>query len=231
MSTLLFSTFLTCNTTRGKVSTIILRQDKRFQKLNSDIQLIINTLLETRNAQSEELRAQFESLTKSQQRELAETRAAFVRLDGKKRRLRVELDILESLRFPQIHDRYDQIVRAHENTFTWIFRDPRAYQKPWDDFLQWICNGTGIYWIQGKAASGKSTLMRFIWNHPLTTQNLRDSSVGCQLIVSPFFFWNSGIPEQRTQSGLIRSLLYEISTITRLSFPRSFQRNGKSNLR
>ena len=201
-----FSIFLTCIVLGAKLSTEFLRQDRRFQKQNN---ASMKALLETRNAQSEELRAYFETLTQSQKKEYSDTRAAFIRLDGEKRRDLVERDILFSLKLPQIHDRYDQIARAHEKNFTWIFRDSHAHHKPWDHFSQWILDGSGIYWVQGKAASGKSTLMRFMWNHHFTTKTLQAWASGSQLTVSSFFFWNSGIPEQRTQTGLLRSLLYE----------------------
>ena len=209
MRTPFFPTSVTYIVPREKLSTESLRQDLRFKEQDDASCALMKALLETRNVQSEELQAHFETLTQSQRREYSDTRAAFVRLDGEKRRHLVERDILFSLKFPQIHDRYDQIARAHENTFTWIFQDPQAYHKPWDNFIQWILDGSGIYWIQGKAASGKSTLMRYIWNHGLTTQALRTWSAGSQLTISSFFFWNSGIPEQRTQTGLLRSLLYE----------------------
>ena len=194
---------------REKLSTESLRQDQRFKKQDDASCALMKALLKTRNEQREELQAHFETLTQAQRREHSDTRATFVRLDGEKRRHLVERDILFSLKFPQMHDRYDQIARAHENTFAWIFRDPQAYHKPWDNFVQWLLDGSGIYWVQGKAASGKSTLMRYIWDHGLTSQALRTWSSGSQLTVSSFFFWNSGITEQRTQTGLLRSLLYE----------------------
>jgi hypothetical protein len=194
---------------REKVSNLSVRQDKRFKILDKDIQAIVKFLLDTRDTQSEDLRRHFEALAKSEKTEHAKTRAAFVNIDGKKRRDRVELDILESLRFPMMNDRYERLAEAHENTFKWIFQDPKIYHKPWDNFVEWLFLGHGIYWIQGKAASGKSTLMRFIWNNALTLQILRRWSGSSQLIVAAFFFWNSGIPEQRSQRGLLRSLLFE----------------------
>ena len=157
------------------------------------------------------MRQEKSSLTLSQRREHSDTRIAFVRLDGEKRRHLVERDILFSLKFPQIHDRFDRIARAHKNTFTWVFRDPQAYHKPWDNSLQWTFYDSSIYWVQSRAASGKSTLMRYIWNRGLTTLALRTWSSGSQLTVSSFFFENGGISEQRTQIGLLRSLLYHVA--------------------
>ncbi|KAH9213046.1 hypothetical protein DL95DRAFT_238642, partial [Leptodontidium sp. 2 PMI_412] len=194
---------------REKVSTLSIHQDNRFHKLDSNAQKIIQTLVETRDKHSEDLDKHFSALKEREKEEHAKTRAAFVRVDGDKRRNRVELDILESLRFSTIHDRYESLTKAHENTFLWIFQDPEKHQKPWDNFVKWLFSGKGTYWIQGKAASGKSTLMNFIWNRKLTIEMLKGWSVGSKLVVASFFFWNSGVQEQRSHIGLLRSLLFE----------------------
>lgn len=38
----------------------------------------------------------------------------------------------------------------------------------WNDFVAWLEEGDGLYWIAGKAGSGKSTLMKYIASHPST---------------------------------------------------------------
>jgi hypothetical protein len=173
------------------------------------MQDIVQSLLKTRLAQSTELQKHFDALSESQKREHAQTRATFVYSDGEKRKSRVQLTLLESLRFPMMNHRYEKIAQAHKRTFLWIFKDPQRQQKPWDNFKEWLSTGDGTYWVQGKAASGKSTLMRFIWNNPQTLKYLQHWTQGQHLVVGAFFFWNSGIPDQRSQSGLLRSLLYE----------------------
>lgn len=178
-------------------------------KLTTDIQDIVPSLLATQLEQNENLRKHFDALSESQKREHAQTRAAFVYSDGQKRKTRVQLILLESLRFPMMHDRYEKLARAHEKTFLWIFKDPQRHQKPWDNFTEWLSTSGGTYWIQGKAACGKSTLMRYVWNNPQTLKYLKQWTRGGSLAVGAFFFWNSGIPDQRSQSGLLRSLLYE----------------------
>jgi hypothetical protein len=195
---------------RQKVQALSITQDKRFSNLNTDIQTIIQSLLKTRFTHSEDLQKHFEALTESQKYEHAQTRATFIYMEEEKRQARVRLSLLESLRFPMMNDRYEKLARAHEQTFLWIFKCPQSRQKPWDNFAEWLSIGAGTYWIQGKAASGKSTLMRFIWNNPQTLEYLRDWAEGERLVVATFFFWNSGIPDQRSQSGLLRSLLHEV---------------------
>lgn len=199
-----------------------IRQDQRFENLHGDTRAIVDTLLETRISQEEDLHRHFKTFTESQERQQAQRRSRFVYIDGEKRRVRIELDLLESLRFPMMDERYDRLAKAHEMTFTWIFEDPQACHKPWDNFVTWIANGAGIYWIQGKAASGKSTLMRFIWDNPETLSNLDTWSANSQIVLARFFFWNSGISEQRSQTGLLRSLLSEVLNRHRGLIPTVF---------
>ena len=64
--------------------------------------------------------------------------------------------VLGSLNFEIIADRHEEIHETYKNTYDWIFREPSASKKrPWADFSLWIQNGMGIYWINGKAGSGK----------------------------------------------------------------------------
>jgi hypothetical protein len=194
---------------REKVSKLAIQQTARFEKLDRNTQKVIETILKVDTTQQEYLRSEFKALAESEKAEHARTRAAFVFMDGEKRRVRVELALLESLQFPEMNHRYERIANAHAKTFLWVFCDPKAYKRPWDNFVEWLSTSNGIYWIQGKAASGKSTLMRFIWHNRVTQNSLKRWSRNSQLIVAAFFFWNSGVREQRSQLGLLRSLLFE----------------------
>jgi hypothetical protein len=116
-------------------------------------------------------------------------------------------EILKSLPFPTIHQRYEALTKAHAKTFEWIFREEAG--GLWQSYTKWLGTGQGIYWIQGKAASGKSTLMRFISEDNRTVKYLSEWSGDLPLEVSRFYFWKSGVLEQRSLVGLLRSLLYE----------------------
>jgi hypothetical protein len=174
-----------------------IQEDEHFRKLSKDTQIIIENLLKNNVSQSYELRRHFEELTESQMQEHAKTRATFVHVDTEKRKERIELDLLESLRFPQIMERYERVAKNHEKTFSWIF-ERYEDEKPWGNFVQWLRYSQSTYWMQGKAASGKSTLMRFIRDNPRTFQALKFWSKGNPLLVGSFFFWNSGIEVQRS---------------------------------
>ena len=113
--------------------------------------------------------------------------------------------LLLSLRFDYMAQRQATVEPAHEQTFEWIL-DPSSPVK----FDDWLRFQDGIYWVMGKAGSGKSTLMKFLLNHKKTAESLRSWAEPKRLVTASFFFWNAGPRIQKSQEGLFRSLLYEI---------------------
>jgi hypothetical protein len=119
--------------------------------------------------------------------------------------------ILQSLRFPTMKDRYEAIREAHAKTFKWIFRKLDNIDQPWSDFSDWLQHGDGMYWISGKAGSGKSTLMRYIQDNSRLRILLQNWTAQDEdLVIATFFFWISGVSDQSSQVGLLRSLLFEL---------------------
>ena len=117
---------------------------------------------------------------------------------------------LEALYFPEIYVRQESIKEAHSETCQWIFDASGERVRPWSNFVEWLESGHGIYWINGKAGSGKSTLMNYISQDNRVTSLLHSWSGPKQIIIPTFFFWNAGSPLQKTTTGLLRSLLYQI---------------------
>jgi hypothetical protein len=130
--------------------------------------------------------------------------------------------LLHELDFADRTHRQQEIAEAHQRTFSWIFDDqeggetghitPGRETRPWSSFIEWLREGRtpgGIYWMNGKAGSGKSTLMRFVADHVETQRHLRHWAGNADLQVSSFFFWNSGTELQHSRLGLLRSLLFE----------------------
>jgi hypothetical protein len=124
----------------------------------------------------------------------------------------VQAKVLDCLYFRQFMDRYETVNPAHEQTYGWLFCDPIAEEKPWSPFMQWLegDGGLGCYWISGKAGSGKSTLMKLVFRDPRTKQSLSRWTGQGQLGIACFFFWNLGSVLQKSQTGLFRSLLYDV---------------------
>jgi hypothetical protein len=117
----------------------------------------------------------------------------------------------QSLSYQVMSDREDQIAEAEMKTFEWILQAPQDTQRPWSSFIEWLESGDSIYWFSGKAGSGKSTMMKFLNSHHKVQQALRTWSVdtGTSLITATFYFWYNGTTLQKTQEGLLRSLLYQ----------------------
>ncbi|KAH8591607.1 hypothetical protein B0O99DRAFT_267283 [Bisporella sp. PMI_857] len=132
-------------------------------------------------------------------------------LDEKKAnriRIQLQLSILDSLRSNTMHERHDAIVDAHQRTFQWILSSTKEGGQ--HGFSEWLKMGSGLYWIQGKAGSGKSTLMKFVVDDPRTSEYLRQWAGGSAFEFCAFYFWRYGAPEQRSQHGLLQSILYSI---------------------
>ncbi|KAF2734654.1 hypothetical protein EJ04DRAFT_564072 [Polyplosphaeria fusca] len=120
--------------------------------------------------------------------------------------------ILAHLEFQEIQDRYERIDPAHRSTFEWIFKKPDDSHAEWADFPQWLAaeDDGNFYWMTGKAGSGKSTLMKHVYDDERTLEYLTRWSKENFLLTAGFFFWNAGREVQMTGVGLLRTLLYQL---------------------
>lgn len=111
--------------------------------------------------------------------------------------------ILSSLRATERDRRLEQIDEKLGNTFNW------AYDHPSTGLIDWLQNGSGIFWIGGKPASGKSTLMKFLYQDPRTSELLRTGKWKSEwrLMTSTFFFHHRGNNVQKSFEGLLRSIV------------------------
>ncbi|KAF5698534.1 hypothetical protein FMUND_15061 [Fusarium mundagurra] len=78
----------------------------------------------------------------------------------------------------------------------------------WDSFLDWLVSDTPIYWISGNPGSGKSTLMKYLSEHPSTSEHLAKWRINTVLL--SHFFWKPGTQMQQSFKGLLCSLLYDL---------------------
>ncbi|KAE8444336.1 hypothetical protein EG329_000646 [Mollisiaceae sp. DMI_Dod_QoI] len=122
---------------------------------------------------------------------------------------RCKARILQTLWFRKMTDRREDITAAHQKTLKWAFQPPKE-KNTWDDLSDWLRTGAGVYWISGKAGSGKSTLMKYLYSSQNTQTLLSEWTDGKECTIADFFFWYLGTPEQNTQEGLSRALLYQI---------------------
>ncbi|KAK0737880.1 hypothetical protein B0T18DRAFT_432797 [Schizothecium vesticola] len=94
-----------------------------------------------------------------------------------------EQALLASLNFDARPIRHESIPHAHKKT---------------------------VFWVSGKAGSGKSTLMKFVANHPTTKQMLDRWSAPKDTAVVTHYFWGAGTLMQRSWLGLLQALLFDI---------------------
>ncbi|KAI1781201.1 hypothetical protein F4818DRAFT_32521 [Hypoxylon cercidicola] len=94
-------------------------------------------------------------------------------------------------------------------------------------FITWLEQGNGIFHITGKPGSGKSTLMKYLTQHPQTKSHLKVWSNSKKLVSGEFFFWKPGSALQKNTKGLIRGLLHrllsECPELIPLAFPAQWE--------
>ncbi|KAL9093551.1 MAG: hypothetical protein Q9165_003946 [Trypethelium subeluteriae] len=106
---------------------------------------------------------------------------------------------LNSLKFDQIESRHANIKAAHAKTCKWLLE--KSEYKDWLDACK-IKEHNGIFWIKGKPAAGKSTIMKFACsNSRRTTKNA---------VLVSFYFNARGENLEKNVEGMYRSLLFQL---------------------
>lgn len=117
--------------------------------------------------------------------------------------------ILANLRFDGLNERKIILQDPHPGTFEWALKAPEP-DTEWDNLVEWLESGSGIYWVCGKAGAGKSTFLKYILNHPETKRRLSTWAGDEPVSLGSYFFWKLGKAQQRTRDGLARTVLYHI---------------------
>ncbi|KAK8246167.1 hypothetical protein HDK90DRAFT_461027 [Phyllosticta capitalensis] len=120
-------------------------------------------------------------------------------------RLRDEL--ISSLHAPELFAQDYRIYDAESKTFEWLMDSP---QKQHSNFVDFLRGSHTLFWISGKAGSGKSTLMKFLFEHPKLRKHLEIGSGGEAYLTLSFSFHKIGHYLQRSLEGLLRSLLCQL---------------------
>jgi hypothetical protein len=125
-----------------------------------------------------------------------------------------------------IGDREAGIAEAYGNTFSWALEEEgfdRLVRMPFTEhgesskskvdssFVSWLVSDSDhLFWLSGKAASGKSTLMKYLFNDKRTKKKLMKWAGASDPILAAFFFFERGDALQKSREGLLRSLLWQI---------------------
>ncbi|KAL7791949.1 hypothetical protein V8C37DRAFT_410308 [Trichoderma ceciliae] len=109
--------------------------------------------------------------------------------------------IIQSIRAPKRDSRLEQIDAAVGHSFHW------AFDKSSVGLTSWLQNDEKLFWISGKPASGKSTFMKYLHSHPLTSEYLRTWYRRDNRVRASFFFHHRGTAIQKSLEGLYLAIL------------------------
>lgn len=123
-----------------------------------------------------------------------------------------EHGILRSLSFDSRPVRHSSITDASARTFEWAFKESGLNEEigPPGGLLEWLREGDGWFWVTGKPGSGKSTFMKFVAAHPTALSSLSHWARPKRPVLASHYFWSAGTSMQKSQQGLLQTLLYEI---------------------
>ncbi|THV43885.1 hypothetical protein BGAL_0834g00010 [Botrytis galanthina] len=110
--------------------------------------------------------------------------------------------IIDQLYFPKIDERLTSLTAAQGTTCRWFLT--KSEYLSWNDVSKRQDHG-GFLWIKGNPGTGKSTLMKLLFEEAKLKAK-GDSSK----ITFSFFFLARGTIEERTITGLYRSLLHQL---------------------
>ncbi|KAL2677340.1 hypothetical protein Neosp_011109 [[Neocosmospora] mangrovei] len=228
MQTLLINQI--CN----KSKALELQQRQDFVKLDEKLQSFIANIAAGRTNMEDLLRTEGkltrEHITAEATR-AAKSVEAHVTKETQERELKAATEnqrerLLGSLRFPEMNQRRNETTDPETATFKRIFRENGSTTSVrdttksrhanytdkidvvWQRFVDWLRSGEGLFWVQGKPGSGKSTLVRYIIDDK-ATQTLLSQWHSETRIIS-HFFWKIGTPMQNNVKGLFCSLLYQL---------------------
>ncbi|KAF6814856.1 P-loop containing nucleoside triphosphate hydrolase [Colletotrichum sojae] len=128
---------------------------------------------------------------------------------SRKKEIDLQKRFLAKLQYRGMDSRQTRITEAQEKTFRWTFEAPPAGKRTWANFKEWLESDSSLYWITGKAGSGKSTLMKFIC-HVSDTYERREMVWGSAFDNPFLLLLASGTAMEASRRGLYVSLLHEI---------------------
>lgn len=134
--------------------------------------------------------------------------------------------LLNSLHSSDMHDRISAISPGHGRSFEWLF-ETDVDSGRFNRFACWLSSENGFFLVEGKAGSGKSTLMRSLYDSKRTRTLLAGADCRGPPIVLIHSFWLAGNEIQRTFTGMLRTLCWQAlracpvtySSISRLQVP------------
>jgi hypothetical protein len=182
-----------------------MQQDNRLKSMET----MLLQLVEAKDATNSDIAS-----TSTQMADLEKTMS---QLEISRESVRRDLALVRSLSFKARTIRHDAIPVAHQETFQWVFsakghedRTADSNKPQVGDLAHWLKARDGTFWVSGKPGSGKSTFMKLIEGHPQTKKALAQWAHPHPVFIASHYFWSPGTDMQKSQQGLLQSLLYDV---------------------
>jgi hypothetical protein len=132
------------------------------------------------------------------------------------RKSTLQTDFVLSLHYREREYRESAISSPNYKTFKCMFSSDTARKNA--DFPLWLASSSSsLFWITGKAGSGKSTLMKYVSDFQskgegatLCRKHLGRWARSSELATASFYFWASGAEIQASQKAMYQSLLFQL---------------------
>ncbi|KZL68530.1 small s protein [Colletotrichum incanum] len=136
-------------------------------------------------------------------------------------------NILGALWFSKMKDRYDDIETAHRKTYEWVFSGSEEQKGDSHSFKNWVESSHSLFWVSGRAGTGKSTLMKYLTLDVRAGEAFRRWAGHHDLVMANHWFWSQGTEElHKSLRGLLQVIFYEIIKAApaygKLLFPDQF---------
>ncbi|KAK9423371.1 hypothetical protein SUNI508_04265 [Seiridium unicorne] len=104
----------------------------------------------------------------------------------------------------------ERIDEAYGKTCEWVLTAANDDGSPslWHEWLD--SSKDAIFWMSGKAGSGKSTVMKYAYHSEETKNRLKKWANGGDLMMAAVFLFEAGSQIQKSREGILRSILWQI---------------------
>jgi hypothetical protein len=117
-----------------------------------------------------------------------------------------ESELIESLKTLSYNPRFEKISDQHQKSLQWMWNDG----EDGPGFVKWLKSDVPIYWITGLPGSGKSTLMKYLYENPQTQSYTSTNSRTVTMI--GYFFHELGTSKETSFKSLLATILEALST-------------------
>ena len=137
--------------------------------------------------------------------------------------------VVNSLWYSELDDRRHDIPEAGDSTLASFL----ALQDQHDAvrrFLTFLDTKSGLFWISGEPASGKSCFMKLLADPHHAKILMKSWTTTKSTVIASHYFWIAGRAIQKSRQGMLQSLLFQLLQADLTLVPRVCERRWSSRL-